>query len=60
MLLSHLIKVLVKYQKISRSIKRLSKVSNNDLLNYLTKFYLFLKINNLQSNDFVFIEAIKY
>lgn len=60
MLLSHLIKVLVKYQKISRSIKRLSKVSNNDSLNYLTKFYLFLKINKLQSNDFVFIAAIKY
>lgn len=32
MLLSHLIKVLVKCQKISKSIKRLSKVSNNDLI----------------------------
>ena len=60
MLLNHLIKVLVKYQKISRSIKRLSTISNNDSLNHLTKFYLFLKINNLQSNDFVFITAIKY
>ena len=60
MLLNHLIKVLVKYQKISRSIKRLSTISNNDSLNHLTKFYLFLKINNLQSNDFVFIAAIKY
>ena len=60
MLLSYLIKVLVKYQKISRSIKRLSTISNNDSLNHLTKFYLFLKINNLQSNDFVFIAAIKY
>lgn len=49
MLLSYLIKVL-----------RISKVSNNDLMNNLTKFYLFLKINNLQSNDFVFITAIKY
>ena len=56
MLLSHLIKVLVKYQKISKNIK----ISNNDSLNHLTKFYLFLKINNLQSNDFVFIAAIKY
>lgn len=60
MLLSHLIKGLVKYQKISRSIKRLSTISNNDSLNHLMKFYLFLKINNLQSNDFVFIAAIKY
>ena len=67
MLLNHLTKVLVKCQKISKSIKRLSKsikrlskISNNDSLNHLTKFYLFLKINNLQSNDFVFIAAIKY
>lgn len=60
MLLSHLIKVLVKCQKISKSIKRLSKVSNNDLIEPFNKLYLFLKINNLQSNDFVFIAAIKY
>lgn len=57
MLLSYLI---IKIIKIKQSIKRLSKVSNNDLMNHLTKFYLFLKINNLQSKDFVFIAAIKY
>ena len=49
MLLSYLITVL-----------RISKVSNNDLIEPFNKLYLFLKINNLQSNDFIFIAAIKY